>query len=53
MDPRIPFVVFTVAGAVNGTTGGLASAVKAVVWVGLLVLVVADRSWACRQRLAG
>jgi hypothetical protein len=49
MDPRVPFVVFTVASAVHGTTGGLASVVKTLVWVGLLALVVADTRWRHRR----
>jgi hypothetical protein len=49
MDMRIPFVVFTVASAIHGTTGGLAGTVKLVAWVGLLALMVADIRWRRRQ----
>jgi hypothetical protein len=49
MDPRVPFVIFTVLSAVHGTTGGLASAVKVVAWVGMLALVVADARYRHRR----
>jgi hypothetical protein len=49
MDPRIPFVVFTVLSAIHGSQGGLASTAKLVAWVGLLALMVADIRWRRRQ----
>jgi hypothetical protein len=49
MDPRIPFVILTVGGAISGTTGGAMSMVKTVAWLGMLSLVVADARWRQRQ----
>jgi hypothetical protein len=51
MDPRIPFVVFTVLGAINSTNGGIGAVVKTIAWLGMLTLVVADSRW--RHRRAG
>jgi hypothetical protein len=51
MDTRIPFVIFTVLGAINSTAGGIGAIVKTIAWLGMVALLAADTRY--RQRRAG
>jgi hypothetical protein len=50
MSPRIPFVIFTVLGAVNSTAGGMGAVVKTIAWLGMVALLVVDGRWRQRRR---